>query len=110
MRTGCSAELDSGKAIPRSEASPRSEEMILLMARPPADGLRAKAADKAALFDHLVGAGEQCRGHFEAEHLCRAKIDRETRQVLGANLNRSESTELERVARWLAGSRNRRPS
>jgi hypothetical protein len=66
------------------------------MARPPADGLRAKAADKAALFDHLVGAGEQCRRHFEAEHLCRAKIDRETRQVLGANLNRSESTGLER--------------
>jgi hypothetical protein len=45
---------------------------------PPASRLRNSGRSKADnLFDHLVGAGEQRRRHFEAERLRGFEIDRQ---------------------------------
>ena len=45
---------------------------------------------KAPLFDHLIGSGEQLRGQSETEHECRLRVDDEFelarlhhRQILG---------------------------
>ena len=39
-------------------------------------GWIAPALRLAHLFDHLIGAGEQCRRKFEAERFCSPDIDR----------------------------------
>src|SRR5438045_2980841 len=35
----------------------------------------AKAGSRLTLFDHLVGAGEQCRWHNDVKRLCGLQID-----------------------------------
>jgi hypothetical protein len=48
--------------------------------------LSTKAADRASLFDHLVGAGEKRQWHFEAERLRCLEVDH--RVELGRLLHR----------------------
>jgi hypothetical protein len=48
--------------------------------------VRAKSCRRPALLDHLVGAAEQRRRNFQAEHLGSGQVDDEVE--LGRLLNR----------------------
>src|ERR1700716_3990560 len=63
--------LGSRPALPECPFYPQQQTSS---ARP---GLseRCQTRKSAALFDHVVGAGEQCRWHNDAKRLCGLQID-----------------------------------
>jgi hypothetical protein len=69
---------------PKVDIDPREGECPLC-----ANSDLAHCSKKGSLFDHLVGAGKQRSGHFEAQRLCGLEINDQS--VLGRRLHRKVS-------------------
>jgi hypothetical protein len=62
----------SGRETNRWAARYHGARALFLLFVPQPDSCTARIQQ---LFDHLVGAGEQCRWQFEAKRLCGLEID-----------------------------------